>query len=91
VIVLAAVLVNVVAVAERLLLVLPSQTHGRLLPYETGTYTPTWVEYSVIIGLMALGALAIVAFFKVFPIMEVREPGEVPAVRGAADEEAGNA
>jgi molybdopterin-containing oxidoreductase family membrane subunit len=90
-IILAGVLVNLAAIAERYLLVLPSQTHGRLLPYEAGGYAPTWVEYSIIIGLMALGALAIVLFFKVFPIMEVREPGEVPAARGAVDEEASNA
>ncbi len=90
-IVLAAVLVNVAAVAERLLLLLPSQTHGRLLPYETGTYTPTWVEYSIIVGLMALGALAMVAFFKVFPIMDTRDSDEMADASGRALEEAGNA
>jgi molybdopterin-containing oxidoreductase family membrane subunit len=70
-IVLAGVLVNLAAIGKRYLIVVPSQTHGRLLPYETGTYAPTWVEYSVVIGLMALGALAMVLFFKVFPIMHV--------------------
>ena len=72
-IVLAGVLVNFAAIGKRYLIVVPSQTHGRLLPYETGTYAPTWVEYSVVIGLMALGALAIVLFFKVFPIMHVQD------------------
>lgn len=69
--VLAGVLVNVAAVAARFLIVVPSQTHGRLLPYETGSYSPTWIEYSVVAGLLALGALAIILFFKVFPIMDV--------------------
>jgi molybdopterin-containing oxidoreductase family membrane subunit len=90
-IVVAAILVNVVAIAERLLLVLPSQTHGRLLPYDTGSYTPTWVEYSIIIGLMALGALAMVAFFKVFPIMSMPESEETASAQGRALEEADHA
>lgn len=87
-IVTAGVLVNFAAIAKRFLIVVPSQTHGRLLPYETGTYAPTWVEYSVVLGLIGLGTLAYVLFFKVFPIMEVRESDEVPAVGGGATEEA---
>ncbi len=69
-------LVNVAAVAKRLLIVVPSQTHGTLLPYPVGSYTPTWVEYSILVGLFALGTLLYAAFVKVFPIMEV-EAGEV--------------
>jgi molybdopterin-containing oxidoreductase family membrane subunit len=80
-IVVAGLMVNVAAIFKRFLIVVPSQTHGRLLPYEVGGYTPTWVEYSVVAGLLGLGALAFVLFFKVFPIMEVREePVETPAV-----------
>jgi Ni/Fe-hydrogenase subunit HybB-like protein len=89
-IVIAGALVNFAAIGKRFLIVVPSQTHGRLLPYETGTYAPTWVEYSVILGLFGLGILAYVLFFKVFPIMAVREPSETPAVRGHV-EEAGDA
>ena len=65
----AAVLVNLAAVGKRFLIVVPSQTHGRLLPYETGSYAPTWVEYGVIVGLLALGAIIILLFFKIFPIL----------------------
>jgi len=73
----AGILVNIAAIFKRFLIVVPSQTHGRLLPYETGTYSPTWVEYGVVLGLVGLGTLAYVLFFKVFPIMEVRdESGE---------------
>ncbi len=86
--VLAGVMVNVAAVAARFLIVVPSQTHGRLLPYEAGTYSPTWVEYGVIAGLLAFGALAIILFFKVFPIMEV-EPEDAGA--GRLPEEANHA
>jgi molybdopterin-containing oxidoreductase family membrane subunit len=67
----AGILVNVAAIGKRLLIVVPSQTHGTLLPYGEGSYTPTWVEVSVVIGLFALGTLMYVLFFKVFPVMEV--------------------
>lgn len=71
VIVAAGVLVNIAAMAKRFLIVVPSQTHGRALPYDIGSYSPSWVEYVVILGFFALGALAYVIFFKVCPIMEV--------------------
>lgn len=76
VIVLSGVLVNLAAIGKRVLIVLPSQTHGTLLPYVTGSYSPTWVEYSVILGLLALGALLYTLFMKVFPIMEIPEYAE---------------
>jgi hypothetical protein len=37
----AAVLVNVAAMIKRCLIVVPSLTHGNLLPYPTGSYGPT--------------------------------------------------
>ncbi len=64
---------NIGAIGKRYLIVVPSQTHGQLLPYEIGSYSPTWVEYSIILGLFALGALMIGVFMKVFPIMELEE------------------
>jgi len=76
------VLVNVTAVAKRLIIVVPSLTHGSLLPYGTGLYIPTWVEGSIIAGLMGLGALMILLFMKIFPIMEVPEPSGAEEVRG---------
>ena len=75
-IVLSGVLVNLAAIGKRFLIVVPSQTHGNLLPYEVGSYVPTWVEYSVILGLFALGTLLYVLFVKMFPIMEMPEPAE---------------
>lgn len=69
--------VNLAAIGKRFLIVVPSQTHGMLLPYETGTYAPTWVEYGVVIGLIALGAAAIAIFMKLIPIVEL--PEEVDA------------
>jgi molybdopterin-containing oxidoreductase family membrane subunit len=74
-IVLCGLLVNLAAIGKRYLIVIPSQTHGPLLPYTTGFYSPTWVEYSIIVGLFALGALFFVIFMKLFPIMEVSAEG----------------
>jgi molybdopterin-containing oxidoreductase family membrane subunit len=71
--VVAGLLVNVAAIAKRVLIVVPSQTHGGLLPYGTGSYIPTWVEYSIVVGLFALGTLLYSIFVKVFPIMEIEE------------------
>jgi molybdopterin-containing oxidoreductase family membrane subunit len=61
------------AVVKRYLIVVPSQTHGTSIPYGIGSYSPTWVEYSVVVGIFALGTLLYIIFIKVFPIMEVPE------------------
>jgi Ni/Fe-hydrogenase subunit HybB-like protein len=63
--------VNLGAVAKRILIVVPSQTNGQLLPYADGSYAPAWTEYAVVAGLVALGALLILGFAKVFPIVEL--------------------
>lgn len=81
-IVLSGLLVNVAAVGKRVLIVIPSQIEGTLLPYGPGTYTPTWVEISVVVGLVALGTVMYAVAIKVFPVMHVAE--ELPA--GAAKE-----
>lgn len=75
-IVLSGLLVNLASIGKRYLIVVPSQTHATLLPYGTGSYSPTWVEYSIIIGLFALGAIMIAVFMKVFPIMDIRKPAK---------------
>ncbi len=72
----AGLLVNLAAMGKRFLIVVPSQTHGTLLPYSPGVYSPTWVEYSIILGMFALGTLAYLFFVKVFPIMDIQESGE---------------
>lgn len=67
-------LVNLGAIGKRFLIVAPSQTHGQLLPYPVGSYTPSLVEYAVVLGLFSLGALLIAGFMKFFPIIEMEEP-----------------
>jgi molybdopterin-containing oxidoreductase family membrane subunit len=65
--------VNLGAIGKRLLIVVPSETHGQLLPYGIGHYSPSWVEIGIILGLMGLGALLIGVFAKIFPIVELEE------------------
>ncbi|MEX2557691.1 MAG: NrfD/PsrC family molybdoenzyme membrane anchor subunit [Actinomycetota bacterium] len=67
------ILVNLAAIGKRYLIVVPSQTHGTLLPYGTGTYTPSVTEIGVVAGLLAFGALSYVVFAKVFPVMDIPE------------------
>lgn len=45
----------------------PSQTHGALLPVEQHGrgYAPTWVEYGIVIGLVAF---ALLVFARIFPL-----------------------
>jgi molybdopterin-containing oxidoreductase family membrane subunit len=73
VIVVGSVLVNLAALGKRYLIVVPSQTHGALLPYGVGSYNPTWVEYAIVAGLFALGALLYALFVKLIPIVEMPE------------------
>lgn len=70
------VLANLAAIGKRYLIVVPSQTHGTLLPYDTGSYSPSIVEFGVIAGLFALGALLVGLFFKAFPALPIEDEGE---------------
>jgi molybdopterin-containing oxidoreductase family membrane subunit len=74
-IVLSGVLVNLAAIGKRVLIVVPSQTHGALLPYTAGSYSPTWAEYSIVLGLFAFGTLLYALFVRVFPILPVAAHG----------------
>jgi molybdopterin-containing oxidoreductase family membrane subunit len=67
------VLVNLAAVGKRYLIVVPSQTHGTLLPYDVGSYSPSWIEWAVVAGILALGALLIGLFMKSFPLVPLDE------------------
>jgi len=69
----AGVLVNVGAIGKRYLIVVPSQTHGQLLPYGIGSYSPSWVEFAVTLGFFSLGVLMVAVFMKVFPIIQLED------------------
>ena len=75
--VVAGIAVNLGAIAKRYLIAVPSQTHGQLLPYPTGSYSPSWVEWAVVASLVAFGALVIGVFMKVLPIVEIEAEEEV--------------
>jgi Ni/Fe-hydrogenase subunit HybB-like protein len=46
------------------------------MPYEPASYAPTWVEWSLLAAGLALFALLITVFTKVFPIIAVWEVAE---------------
>ena len=48
----------------------PTLVHPNL-PFEIGSYLPTWVEWLVIAGIFALLMLLYFAFVNVFPIIEL--------------------
>ncbi|MEM2942300.1 MAG: hypothetical protein QXT81_02645, partial [Candidatus Bathyarchaeia archaeon] len=58
---------------KRVLIVTPSLLYPRLTMYPVGSYTPTWVEYSIIIATVSFVAWGFIFFAKIFPIIEIRE------------------
>ena len=70
----AAALVNVAALVKRLLIVVPSQTHGSYLALREGTYTPSWIEWSIMAGAASIVLLAILVFARIFPLVHGHEP-----------------
>ncbi|MFC1988360.1 NrfD/PsrC family molybdoenzyme membrane anchor subunit [Chloroflexota bacterium] len=57
---------------KRFLIVVPSLLRP-LLPFPEGSYSPSWVEWSVTIGVLALAVLLYIGFLKVFPILDLSE------------------
>lgn len=81
----AALLANVAAVAKRVLLVVPSQTHGALTPVDPpGVYAPTWVELGLVGGMFGIIGLAVLVFVRVFPIVTTPHPPPAAAGRSPA-------
>jgi molybdopterin-containing oxidoreductase family membrane subunit len=66
----AAILVTIGLWVKRVIIVVPTLVHPNL-PFEIGSYSPTWVEWSVLTGIFALMMLLYSAFVKVFPIIEL--------------------
>lgn len=57
---------------ERFAIVVPTLMNPRL-PYEGGSYHPTWVEWSLMVGCFAGFSLLYVIFTKFFPIISIWE------------------
>lgn len=70
--VLAAAIILIAFWIKRFLIVVPSLLRP-LLPFPEGSYSPSWVEWSVIAGVFAISVLLFVLFLKLFPIMELGE------------------
>jgi molybdopterin-containing oxidoreductase family membrane subunit len=60
---------------ERYTIVVPTLTRPRL-PYEFGLYLPSWVEWSVTLGSLAVFMLMYVLFARLFPIISIWEVRE---------------
>jgi len=70
----AAALVVFGVLAERWNIVVPSLLHVMIPSHGIfGSYTPTWVEYSLVVGVYALGALFFAVCAKLFPLVEIEE------------------
>ena len=57
---------------ERFLIIIPTYSEP-VLPYERGSYMPSWVELSMMAGLCAGFVLAIILFSKFFPVVSIWE------------------
>jgi molybdopterin-containing oxidoreductase family membrane subunit len=71
----AAILVTLAMWIERYVIVVTG-LRTPLMPYEPASYAPTWVEWSLLAAGLALFALLIAVFTKVFPIIAVWEVAE---------------
>lgn len=57
---------------ERFLIVVPSLSHPRL-PLTAASYAPSWVEWSLLAGFVAIFILLYALFTKLFPIVSIWE------------------
>src|SRR5512136_1005495 len=60
---------------ERFVIVVPTLTNPRL-PNEAVSYSPTWVEWSVLAGCVSFFILLYMIFTKIFPIISIWEVRE---------------
>ena len=86
--VVAAVCVNVGMWFERLLIVVPAMATPQM-PVAWGTYTPTWVEWSITAGAIAGFALLYAVFSKLFPLVSIWEVSEPTPAKEAVPEPVG--
>jgi len=54
---------------KRFIIVVPSLLFPRM-PYPVGSYAPTWVEWSLLTGTLAISVLLFMLFTKVYPLVE---------------------
>jgi molybdopterin-containing oxidoreductase family membrane subunit len=66
----ASILVTLALWVKRFIIVVPAMMFPNL-PYDYGSYTITWVEWSIIAGIVAFGVIIYSVFIKLFPIIEL--------------------
>ena len=66
---------------ERWLIIIPTVTHPRLMPYTF--YFPTLTEISLTAASAALLALMVLVFFKIFPAISIWEVSEQRVIEEA--------
>jgi len=71
----AAFLVFIGVFFKRIDIVIPSLIF-RWLPFPAGSYSPTWVEMSLMAGVYAFGILVILLLSKLFPLVPLEAPAE---------------
>lgn len=74
-IVVAAILVNIGMWLKRFVIIIPT-LEIPLMPFEFGTYTPSWVEWSITAGAFAAFILIFTLFSKVLPLISIWEVAE---------------
>ena len=72
--VLASILVNIFLFVKRVIIIVPSLVYPRLYP--PGQYLPTTTEISIVLGTFWIAITLYVAFVKLFPIIELKFPGD---------------
>ena len=60
---------------ERFLIVVPSLSHPRL-GYTMGTYSPTWVEWGILLGSFGMLGFLYFTFVRLVPIVSIWEVRE---------------
>jgi Ni/Fe-hydrogenase subunit HybB-like protein len=63
----AGVMAQAAAFLHHYLLLVAWQTHGLALPYTPGAYAPTWIEYAVVLGIVALCLLLLLPSVRLIP------------------------
>jgi hypothetical protein len=61
---------------ERFVIVVPSLSH-EFEPWQWGSYAPTWVDYSILLGSFGWFFMWFLLFIKQLPVMAIAELKEV--------------
>jgi Ni/Fe-hydrogenase subunit HybB-like protein len=77
-------IINVGMYVERVLIVVPPLSMPRL-PFNWGSYAPTWVELSIIAASFAGFSLLYLLFTKIFPVMAIWEVKEGELLRSTRE------